>query len=162
MQLYRHTQLGAFFESRAHPVQRAVGPVGMHIGLHLNHLEAMLLDIALYGFDAVLDAAARVVDKAANEAVGMLLHAFECVSHVIVDGLAARLLTVAPCVDGVALGRLNEGLVDTAGFAIDVVGAIHGFEQPVHGIGFAVVPPSQVNLVGGVAADVDDHVSLLL
>jgi hypothetical protein len=70
---------------------------------------------------------------------------------------SARLHAVGPGVDGVALRRLDEGLVDAARLAVDGERAIHHLDQALAGERVAVVPPGQIDQVGRVTAGVDDH-----
>ncbi len=157
MQLDQHAQLGALGQRRPEPVQRAVGPVGVHIGLELHHLEAVFRHVAFDGLDAVLHAAARVVDEAADQPVRILAHHFQRVGHVGVDGFGAGYFAVRVGIDGVALRRLDKGLVDAARLAVHEIRAVHHLDQAFAGEWVAIVAPGQIDQVGRITAGVDDH-----
>ncbi|MNY13947.1 hypothetical protein D3C86_1471060 [compost metagenome] len=157
MDQHHDVVLGADLHRRAQPVQRAVGPVGVHVGLELDHLEAEPLHVVFHRVHAVLHAAARVVDVAANEALRVLLHHLARVAHVHVDGLCAAALAVGVRVDGVALRRLDESLVDAARLAVEGERTVHHADQAFARERVAVMPPGQVDQVRRIATGVDDH-----
>lgn len=135
----------------------AAGPDRVPPRLELDHLEAQLPDVVLDRVDAVLDAAAGVVDEAADKAVRILAHHLGRVAHIHVDGLGATALAVGPGIDGVALRRLDEGLVDAARLAVDGVRPVHHPDQALPGKWIAIVAPRQVDQIRRITAGVDDH-----
>ncbi|MDN3719652.1 hypothetical protein QW131_11890 [Roseibium salinum] len=60
-------------------------------------------------------------------------------------------------VDRVALRRLDERLVNTAGLAVHVERAVHHLQQPLSGKWLAVVAPGQVDEIRRIATQVDNH-----
>lgn len=118
VQLHEQAEIGALAQRRPQPVLGAIGAVGVHVRLELHHAEAELFCVALDLGDAVVDAPARIVDEAAVEPVGVLLHGIDRVLHVMPDRVAPGLVSVEPGVDGVALRRLDERLVDAARLAV--------------------------------------------
>jgi len=129
----------------------------VHVGLKLHHLEIKLFGVTLDFFGSVLRAVARVVDKASQKAVRVLGDQLFRVGHVLADGGLAFQIEYLVRVQGVALGRLDEGHVHAPWFVVDPVRAVHHLQQAFAGKRLAVVPPGQIRQVGGVTAQVNNH-----
>ena len=158
VQLDQHAQFGALLHRRTQPVLGAVGTIGMHVGLELHHLETVFAYMPFQLGHAVGHAIARVVDKAAEKTVRVLLHHLDGVGHVLADARHAGFFMHPVGVDGVALRRLDEGLVDAARLAADGVGAVHHLDKTFAGERLAIMPPGDIHQIGGVATGIDDHV----
>ncbi len=151
-------EFGALLHRRTQPFKRAVGTVAVHVGMQLQHLEAVFLDVEFQLRSAVFRPPARVVVEVADEAVRVLLAKLGDVGHVVANAFAA--LAVAVTVAGVARRRLDEAHVDTARLAVDHVGAVHQLEHALAREGRTRMTPRLVDEVGRVKMGIDDHCSL--
>ncbi|MNE48626.1 hypothetical protein D3C80_1431010 [compost metagenome] len=147
--------LGADLHRRTQPVQRPVRAIAVHVGVQLEHLEAVFLDVEFQLRRTVFRSPARVEVEVADEAVRVFHAEFGDVGHVVTHTFAAPAVAVA--ITGVARWRLDEAHVDAARFAVDHVRAVHQLEHALAGEGFAGVAPGLVDQVGGVQMGVDDH-----
>ena len=147
--------LRAHFHRRAQPVERAVGPVVVHVGVQLQHLEAVLLDVELELERALLRAEARIQHEIADEAVGILLGQLGAVRHVVADALAAG--AAADAVHRVARRRHDEAHVDAARLAVDPVRPVHQLEHALAVERRAGMTPGLVDQIGGMQVGIDDH-----
>ncbi len=150
-----HPQLGADPKGRPQPVQGPVRPVGVHVGVQLHHLEAVLPDVELELLGPVLRAEPGVVGEVSDEPVGVALHQLHDVGHVVADALPASPHAVLPY--RVAGRRLDAAVIDPPRLAVHPVRAVHHLEHPLAGERLPVVAPSLVDDVGGMEVGVDDH-----
>src|SRR5574337_1656585 len=105
-------EFGAFLHRGPQPVERAIGPVTVHVGVQLQHFEAVFLDMELELRRAVFQAPARIVVEVADEPVGVLPTELGAISHVFANAFAPH--AVAGAGAGVAGGRLDEAHIDAA------------------------------------------------
>lgn len=145
----------ALLHRRAQPVEGPVGPVTMHVGMQLQHLEAVFLDMEFELGRAVFRPPAGIVVEVADEAVRVFLAKFGDIRHVIADAFAAHAVAVAiACIAG---RRLDEAHVDPARLAVDHIGSVHQLQHALAVEGRAGVAPCLVDQIGRVEVGIDDH-----
>ena len=127
----------------------------MHVGVQLEHLEAVFLDVVFELERAILRAPTRVEIEIADEAIRIFLRQVGAVLHVIAHTVAT--LAVAFAVAGIAGWRLDKPHVNAARLAVDVVGPVHQLEHALTGERLAGVAPGFVDQIGRVQVGIDDH-----
>ena len=152
---HHDTQLVAFAHHRTQPVQGPVRAVGMHVGVQLQHLEAVLADMELQLGGPVVGPETRVVVEVPDEPIRVPLGQLSHISHVVADPLPARPPAVTP--RRVPRRGLDETHIDTPRLAVDPIRPIHHGQHPLTRERLAGMTPSLINHVGRMQMGVDDH-----
>ena len=147
--------LGADLHGRPQPFQRAIGTIAMHVGMQLDHLEAIFLDMELQFRRPVFRAPARIEGKAADKAIGPSLDEFDHIRHIVTNTLATTAIAIA--IARIAGWRLDKAHVDTTWFAVDHIGTIQQRNHAFAGEWRPRMAPGLVHQIGGMQMSVDNH-----
>ncbi len=153
---HNDAQLRTFLHGRPEPFQCPVGAITMHVGMQLQHFEAVFLDVEFQFRSPVLRAPARIEVEVTDEAVRIFLAKLGDIRHVIANAVAPAAVTIA--ITRIAGWRLNEAHIDPARLAVDHIRAVHELQHTLAGERFTGMTPGLVDQIGWMKMGVDDHV----
>ncbi len=148
-------QLRTFLHGGPQPFECAVRAIAMHVGMQLQHLEAIFLDVEFQFRCSVFRAPPWIVIEVADEAVRILLAELGDIGHVVSNAVASA--TVAVAVACIAGRRLDEAHIDPAWLAVDHIGPVHELQHTFAVKRFTGMAPGLIDQIGWMQMGIDDH-----